>query len=405
MQQRNIPSFSLQKQTADLKEALLKSITEVIDAQQFIGGPAVKEFEQKFAQYLGVEHTVSCNSGTDALWLSLKALEIQKDTIVLTTPYSFLASASEIAAHGAHPAFVDVDEQTFNLSPEKIELWLQKETRRKGNITIHTATGMPVVGMIVVDLFGQCADHKMLKDIADTWGLWIIEDACQSVGSALYSDGKEQMAGGFGDIATHSFYPTKNLSAMGDAGACTTNNPVLAERLTRLRNHGRSTHYAYEELGINSRMDTIQAAALNVKLDHLDSFTKKRQQHAAQYKELLGNTPGVTVPFNTGGKHVYHQYGILLETKSMRDKLDAYLKEQGIGTRIFYPELLSDLAFLKTHPALLSSCPVAQKSIDTILCLPIFPELEPEDIAYVCSKIKEFISAQAAVQQTVSSRL
>lgn len=403
MQQRNVPSFSLQKQTEQLKEELLKRITQVIDAQQFIGGPAVKEFEQNLAQYLNAENVISCNSGTDALWLALKALDIQKDTIVLTTPYSFIASASEIAAHGAHPAFIDIDEQNYNLSPEKVEEWLQKETRRKGNITIHTASGMPVVGMVVVDLFGQCADHKMFREIAETWGLWVVEDACQSIGSSMELDGKKQMAGTFGDISTFSFYPTKNLSALGDAGACVTNNPVLAEKLTRLRNHGRSTHYAYEELGINSRMDTIQATALSVKLELLDTFTKKRQQHAQAYNKQLASTPGLKIPQATIGEHAFHQYAIKLESQDKRNALADFLKEQGVGTRFFYPELLTDFSFLKKHPGLVSNCPVAQHNITTTLCLPMFPELEPEDIAYVCAKINEFMTSQEATQSIANN--
>ena len=400
MKKRNVPFFSLKKQTEQLKTSLIKTITNIIETQQFIGGSIITDFEKKLASQLNAAHTISCNSGTDALWLALKALQLQHNTIVLTTPFSFIASASEIVAHGAHPTFVDINPHTLTLCPLQLEQWLQQQTRRKGDVTIHIATGMPVVGIIPVDLFGQCADHTTIKAIADAWGLWIIEDACQAIGSSLdTSDVRAQtskrMAGTFGDIGTLSFYPTKNLGGIGDGGACITNNAELAQRLMQLRNHGRSTHYAYQELGINSRMDTIQAAALSIKLDHLDAFNKKRQHHAAHYHQQLANTPGITLPTALQSTHVYHQYAIRLTNNRLRDTLAQHLEQQDVGTRIFYPELLSDIPFLQTHATLASNYPVARNAVDTILCLPIWPELTEQDIAYVCHHIDVFMKQEA----------
>lgn len=401
MQRRTVPFFSLAKQTQQIESTILQRLSHILQTQQFIGGTIIDSFEKELASYLGAEFAVSCNSGTDALWLALKALNLQKGSIVLTTPFSFIASASEVAAHEAHPVFIDIDPVTLTLCPKALEQWLTKSTRRKDNKTIHIATGMPVVGMIPVDLFGHCADYQALRDIADAWGLWIVEDACQSIGSKMKESGK--MAGVLGDIAAISFYPTKNLGAFGDAGACVTNNPELAQRLVQLRNHGRASHYNYEELGINSRMDCMQAVVLSEKLKHLDTYNRHRRTLAARYHELLHDVAGLTLPAETFSTHVYHQYGVRLASKAMRDSLITYLEEKGIGTRVFYPELLSSIPFLATQPSLTEACSLAQKAVDTIICLPIWPELTLEDIDYVAATIKNFIAMHVAHDNTPAS--
>lgn len=394
MKLHNVPFFSLEKQTKNLEVEITKRFSSLLSSQQFIGGLIIELFEKQLALYLKANYAISCNSGTDAIWLALKAFNVQKNSIVLTTPFSFIASASEILKFEAHPAFIDIDETSLTISPVALQSWLELNTIKKNNTTIHRSTNMPVSGIIAVDLFGLCADYIGLKAIAREWNLWIIEDACQAIGSRIGN----AMAGTLGDIAAISFYPTKNLGAFGDAGACSTNRQDLAEQILKLRNHGRKTHYDYEELGINSRMDCIQAEILSEKLKHLDSFNTERRKIASYYNNRLSNSAGITIPQENESFHVYHQYGIRLETKEFRDKCMDFLQEHGIGTRVFYPMLLSAIPFLQTHPALVTVTPVAQKTVDTILCLPIWPELTQEDTEYVCDIIEKFAKKNLITQ-------
>lgn len=388
MKLRTIPFFSLEKQTKNLEAAITKRFSSLLASQQFIGGLIIEEFEKQLAIYLKTNYAISCNSGTDAIWLALKALNVQKNAIILTTPFSFIASASEILKFEAHPVFIDIDQASLTISPIALQTWLEINTVKKNNATIHRTTGMPISGIIAVDLFGLCADYAALKTIAAEWNLWIIEDACQAIGSRIGNS----MAGTLGDVAAISFYPTKNLGAFGDAGACSTNRPDLAEQILKLRNHGRKTHYDYEELGINSRMDCIQAEVLSEKLKHLDSFNSQRRSIAAYYNSRLAHLSGISTPQENMSFHVYHQYEIRFTTKELRDKCMDFLQERSIGTRVFYPMLLSAIPFLQTHPALTTVTPIAQKTVDTILCLPIWPELSQEDTAYVCDAIEQFVT-------------
>lgn len=386
MQKRSIPFFSLKEQAAQYKPLFLEGISEVLDNQNFVGGATVQNFENKLATYLNVPHVISCNSGTDALWLALTALDLQPESIVLTTPFSFIASSSEIVALRAHPVFIDIDPKTFNLSPTRLAEWLEKNAIMQNGQATDKKTGLAIVGMVLVDLFGQCAEFKAIREITNKWNLWIVEDACQAIGAT--EDGKK--AGTLGDIGTFSFYPTKNLGAYGEGGACMTENPYLAEKLFRLRNHGRKIGYEYEELGINSRLDGIQAAVLSIKLDLLDGFNNRRRAIAQQYYEKLAGLTTITLPKEVYGHHVYHQFCVTTETHEMRVMLQKHLTEAGIGTNIFYPKSLYDIPFLSTHKDLVNPCPVTHQATQTILALPIWPELDDKDIEYICEKIKEF---------------
>jgi dTDP-4-amino-4,6-dideoxygalactose transaminase len=354
-------------------------------SQQFIGGAHVEAFEQKMAHYLQTQHVIACNSGTDALWLALKALNIQEHALVLTTPFSFIASSSEIVAHNATPVFIDIDPETFTICPEKLTNWLETNAKLVNGITVHQATGLPVVGIIAVDLFGQCADYTALQPIAQAWKLWLIEDTAQAIGATY--QGKQ--AGTFGTIGCFSFYPTKNLGAFGDAGCCCTNDAHLAERLIRLRNHGRKTHYDYVETGINSRLDGIQAAILNLKLDHLKGWNTRRNEIAARYNAAFANHPLIKIPRAINGYHVYHQYAIQLATPTARTALEAYLAQQDIGTRVFYPKSLQDIAFLNNNHAVTTACPIARNLAATILALPVWPELTDQEVAHVIQTVKD----------------
>jgi len=380
-----IPTFSMARQTQALRPKLMDALQNIVDTQQFIGGAHVDTFEKNLAAYLGVQFAIACNSGTDALWMALFALNNVKDSIVLTTPFSFIASSSEIVAFGAHPVFIDIEPDTFNIDPILLAEWLKKNAVMKNGKAVHQATGLHISGIIPVDLFGQCADYEKFHAIAEQWNLWIIEDTAQALGASING----QKAGTFGNIGAISFYPTKNLGAFGDAGACVTNDPQLAERLNQLRHHGRKNAYEYNFLGINSRMDTFQAALLTQKLPHLDGWNKRRAEIAQRYADALKEISWLQLPTTKIGTHVFHQYSIMVG-HGLRGDLEKHLANDGVQTRIFYPQVLPAIPFLQTHPALATAIPVAEMTTQSILALPMWPELEDSEIDYVVSSIKKF---------------
>jgi dTDP-4-amino-4,6-dideoxygalactose transaminase len=390
MSKLEIPAFSLGRQIAAHKTALMGALEAVLDQQAFVGGPFVAAFEKQLASYLGSKFVIGCNSGTDALWMALHALRIPKNGIVLTTPFSFIASSSEIAAIGGHPVFIDIEKDTFNLNPQLLAAWLEKNAYFEGKVAIHKATGFPIVGMIPVDLFGQCADYRTLHEIADTWNLWIIEDTAQALGASY----GEKKAGTFGSIGAFSFYPTKNLGAFGDAGACVTDDPVLAERLLQVRHHGRrAAGYDYEELGINSRLDGLQAAILSQRLPLLDGLNERRRVIAEHYNKALAGISQLELPKEVAGFHVFHQYTVLVRDAhgaSLRGALEQHLANLGIQTRIFYPQSLQQIPFLNTHPALLTACPIANMITACCLSLPMWPEMTDAEVQAVCTGIQSF---------------
>jgi UDP-2-acetamido-2-deoxy-ribo-hexuluronate aminotransferase len=377
----------LARQHEKYKKNINEKINEILENQAFIGGNFVADFEKNFAKYLNTKHTISCNSGTDALWMALKALGLKKNEIVLTTPFSFIASSSEIIAHGGHPVFIDIDDQTYNIDPIKLETWIKAECDED---LIHKKTGYKVVGILPVDIFGQCADYKKIKKIAQQYNLWTIQDSCQAVGAY---DAQNVFAGNQGDITCFSFYPTKNLGAYGDGGACTTNNPELAEKLMRIRNHGRKSHYNYIEHGVNSRLDGIQAAVLNEKLNYLDDFNNKRIEFAKIYNEELKSLKNIKLPISTNGKHVYHQYCIELIGLN-RQEIMSELKEKGIGTNIYYPKGLNQIEFLNSNKDLKTDCSISNNLTENILALPIWPELEIEEIKYIAKELKQILETK-----------
>jgi dTDP-4-amino-4,6-dideoxygalactose transaminase len=375
-----IPFFSLKRQWEKISPDLTPKLLSLYESALFIGGPYIERFESDFAKYVGTPYAIACNSGTDALWLSLKAINLEPKSIVLTTPFSFIASSSEIVSHNAYPVFIDVDE-SYNISPKKIETWLKLNAKKINNSSFHSKTGAKISAILTVDLFGQLANYEEITAIAKEWNLKIIEDACQAVGAS--HNGKK--AGTFGDIACFSFYPTKNLGAFGDGGVLTTSDPVLAETLLMLRNHGRKSHYNYECKGINSRLDAIQALVVTEKLKLLDSFNERRREIAKIYNSKLKDVPFINLPQEKFGRHVYHQYSITLNN---RDILIQHLLNKGIGTNIYYPETLNEISFLRPQPEFQTDTPIAQKFPKTILSLPIWPELTNSEIEYICDCIK-----------------
>ena len=370
--ERQIPLLDLRAQHKQIREEVLAEITRVVDSQKFILGDEVKALETEIAAYSGAKHAVGCASGSDALSLALMALEIRPGDEVLTTPYTFFATAGAISRAGAVPVFVDVEEHTFNLDANRIEAVLAAHPKIRAIIPVH--------------LFGGCADLDPICALADARGIAVIEDAAQSIGSEY----KNRRAGSIGKIGALSFFPSKNLGGYGDGGMLTTNDDALAERLTTLRVHGRTGKYFHQFVGINSRLDALQAAVLRVKFRYLDGWTAGRQKNADRYRTQLANLQvPVTVPKTTAyqTRHVYNQFVI---RGADRDALQAHLKKQGIGSEVYYPLPLhlqpcfADLGYKK------GDFPISEKMAGDSLALPVHAELAADDIDYICDAIRAF---------------
>lgn len=388
-----IPFFSLQRQIALLEKEINSTVQTVVSSQQFIGGRFVETFEKELALYTGANYAIGCNSGTDALFMALSVLNVRAQSLIISTPFSFIASSSEAKRLNADIVFIDIEPESFNINPILLAEWLTKETIVIEQKTIHKKTGRPVEGIVTVDLFGQCANYDAIRLIANEYHLWILEDACQSIGSSF----NETKAGILGDIGTFSFYPTKNLGACGDAGAVLTNNPFYAEKLKQMRNHGRATHYNYESLGINSRLDGMQAALLSLKLPHLESYNARRRAIAQQYTTHFTGLNLIKTPVDLFGSHVYHQYSLRLrdqDGQSLQTEFIAFLKENGIETRVFYPQPLDEIWFIAAQQPFATTCPEARKASQDVVALPIWPELTDEEVQKICHTVERFCTQQ-----------
>ena len=352
-----------------IKDEIEKVVLDVLASGQYILGPNVALLEEELSKYLGAKHTVSCANGTDALALSLMALGIKSGDEVITVSHSFFATSEAIALARAKPIFVDIKEDDFNIDPSKIEKLITKNTK----------------AIIPVHLYGQSCDILKIVDIARKHNLFIVEDCAQAVGAKL--NGKT--VGTFGDVGTISFFPTKNLGAFGDGGAIITNNEELANKIKQLRFHGSSKRYVHDYIGLNSRLDEIQAAILRVKLKYLDEWNLKRQKAAESYNKLFKGIKGVITPqTNPGCHHIFHQYTIRLKN---RDLVYEKLKESGIEALIYYPvpiHLQKAFAYLNCKN---DSLPVTEKICNEILSLPIYPEIKPEIQEYVVEQIRSIL--------------
>lgn len=364
----NVPFLDLQAQYQKYKSEFDAGIQAVLDSSAYIQGPAVEEFERRFADYLGVKHVLGVANGTDALYLSLRACEIGPGDEVITAANTFLATTEAISATGATIVLVDADPNSYTLDPTKLPAAITEKTK----------------AIIPVHLYGQPADMDAILPIAREHKLRVIEDACQAHG-AHYG---EQRAGTLGDMGCFSCYPGKNLGAFGDAGIVVTNDNTLAERIRLLANHGSRKKYVHEVEGWNSRLDTIQAAVLNVKLQFLDEWNESRMRHAARYEVLLEGVPVIT-PSIVRDSHVWHLY--VIQTES-RDALASHLSEHGIATGIHYP-LPIHLLPAYEHLNYERGCfPVSERTAERIVSLPMFPELTEDQISYVAETIRSFFS-------------
>jgi dTDP-4-amino-4,6-dideoxygalactose transaminase len=379
-----VPMLDLKRQYQPLYRELMEALGQVLATQQFILGESVAAFEKAAASQLGVAHAIGCSSGTDALWLALAAAEIGPGHAVVTTPFSFFASVSAILRAGAQPLLADIDPATFNLSAAAVEALL------------NGPQGTSIKAILPVHLYGQCADWTSFTRIAKERNLKLIEDAAQAWGAEC----NELKAGALGDAAAFSFYPTKNLSAAGDAGMVTTNSEELAERARMLRQHGMRRRYHHDETGWNARMDGFQGAILSVKLRYIDTWNQLRRTVAKRYHALFhaaglaeaGLYPihGIVLPQEVRGTHhVWHQYVI---RTTRRDGLRQFLTERKIGSEIYYPVPLHLQTALKGLGYSEGSFPEAERAAREILALPIFPELREDEQQTVVSAIAEFLS-------------
>ena len=379
-----ISFLDLKLQYKSIKKEIEKSIQVVLDKGIFIGGEEVSNFEKEFAKFCGVKYAISVNSGTDALFLSLKALGIGQGDEVITTPFTFIATAEAIANCGAKPVFVDIEPKTFNIDPVKIEEYLTKKTLLRQGFGGQAKVIMPV------HIFGQMADMNEIKKIAKKHNLFVVEDACQAVGAEY--NGKK--AGLMGDVGCFSFFPSKNLGAMGDGGAIITNNKKLNDKIRLLKNHGSDHKDKYKNLvlGYNSRLDSVQASLLRVKLKYLDNWNKARIKIANYYSENLKEIKEIEAPGIENIKsHVFHQYTIRVK---LREKLKKFLEKQGIPTMIYYPLPLHLQPALKYLGYKKGDFPEAEKATKGVLSLPIYPELSKENQDFIIEKIKEFYKKQ-----------
>jgi dTDP-4-amino-4,6-dideoxygalactose transaminase len=370
---RSIKLVDLFGQYQRIKPEIDEAVANVLASTQFILGKEVGEFESAAASYLGTKYAIGCASGTDALQIAMMALGIGVGDEVITSPFTFVATAETIVLLGGTPVYVDIDPMTYNIDPSKIERAITGTTK----------------AIIPVHLYGQPADMDPIMEIANRHGLKVIEDAAQAFGAEY----KGRKAGNFGDIACFSFFPTKNLGAFGDAGMVTTNDQELAERMRMISLHGSRKKYQHEILGINSRLDTLQAAILKAKIKYVNAWNRSRQDFAGRYSRELKDSGVITPYVMPGSTHIYHQYSIRLPRSSgkTRDALVAYLKSRGIPTAVHYPiPLHLQKAFVHLGKGE-GEYPFSETVASEILSLPMHTELDEEQIEYIVRAIREFL--------------
>jgi dTDP-4-amino-4,6-dideoxygalactose transaminase len=364
---RSVSMLDLKAEYRLFRDEIRNTVDAVLESQHFIGGPAVGELESALAAYSSARYAIAISNGTDALLCALMALGVGHGDEVILPAFTFFATAGTVARLGARPVFVDIDAQTFNIGATQFEKSVTKKTK----------------AIIPVHLFGQCADMDPINELAGEKGIKVLEDAAQAIGAKY----KSRSAGTLGDLASLSFYPTKNLGGFGEGGMIFTSDEHLATVCRQLRNHGESQRYYHDRVGGNFRLDTMKAAILLVKLKRLDEFTRQRRLNATKYDRLLAGSNVITPKVADGNEHVYHQYSILCDR---RDALAAHLRDRGIGSAVYYPAPLHLQKCFAQLGYKAGSLPVTEQTAARILSIPCHPMLADDDVAYVASSIADF---------------
>jgi dTDP-4-amino-4,6-dideoxygalactose transaminase len=388
-----IPFLDLVTPHVELEEELTALFRRVLHTAGFIGGPMVEDFETAFAEFCDVRHAIAVNSGTDALRFAILASGVQPGDVVLTVPNTFIATTEAISQARAIPEFVDVDEQTYNMSTVMLQRYLEKKcVRDKAGRLVSLRSGRPVTAVVPVHLYGQIADMDRILELAEEYNLIVIEDACQAHGAEYFSKKQNRWlkAGSMGRAAAFSFYPGKNLGACGEAGAITTNDAAMAEKMKMLRDHGQSKKYYHAIEGYNGRLDALQAGILHVKLGHLKAWNEARRMKAAEYSRLLSKCDAIGLPWEPNwSRGVYHLYVI---RTSDREGLMKHLKDSGIGSAIHYPVPLHlQKAYVSLNYSI-GDFPVTEAAASEIVSLPMYPQLTARQQSQVADEVIAFTS-------------
>jgi len=370
-----IQMVDLKSQYQHIKTEVDQGIQEVLDTCAFINGPAVKRFQENLEKYLNVKHVIPCANGTDALQIALMALGLKPGDEVITTTFTFVATAEVIALLGLTPVLIDVEPDTFNMDLTALEKAITSKTK----------------AIIPVHLFGQSCDMEVIMNLAKKHNLFVLEDACQSIGADfIFSDGCKQKTGTIGHIGCTSFFPSKNLGCYGDGGALFTNDDALADKLRVIANHGMKVRYYHDEIGVNSRLDSIQAVVLDAKLKHLDTYNANRAKAADYYSSAFSKCDKLTVPAKAkNSTHVFHQYTLQLHENINRDELIKHLSDKGIPAMIYYPVPLHQQKAYLDPRYKDGDFPVSEKLAKTVLSLPMHSELTEEQLAYITNAVLE----------------
>jgi dTDP-4-amino-4,6-dideoxygalactose transaminase len=395
----NIPFIDLVAPHMELEQELTGVFRRALQTASFIGGPMVEGFEEAFATFCGVRYSIAVSSGTDALRFAIMTCGVQPGDVVLTVPHTFIATTEAISQAGALPEFIDIDTRTYNMSIEMLQLYLKEQcSRDRSGRLISLRSGRPVTAIVPVHLYGQMADMDLIMGLAEQYGLIVIEDACQAHGAEYFSKklNRWMKAGSIGCAAAFSFYPGKNLGACGEAGAVTTNDARIADKIKMLRDHGQATKYLHEVEGYNGRLDAIQAGLLHAKLAHLAEWNRQRRERACEYNRLLANNDALTLPYEPSwSRAVYHLYVIRIRD---RDGMMSHLKSAGIGTGIHYPVPLHLQRAYVSLNYCLEDFPVARRVAGEIVSLPMFPQLTADQQTRVVEEVLAFTSKAKRVE-------
>jgi len=389
----NVPLLDLRAQYETIKDRVKPVIDEIFETQRFVLGAHGAALEEEIARYCGVPYAIGVASGTDSLLLAMKALGIGQGDAVITTPFTFFATAGAIVNLGARPIFVDIEAAGFEMDPAALSSFLTNECEYEpaARATVHKASNLTVKAVLPVHLYGQCADMDEILAIAGRFNLPVVEDACQAIGASY----KDKKAGAIGTLGCFSFFPSKNLGGAGDGGMVTTSDKDLADRVRLLRGHGAHHRYYHDIVGFNSRLDELQAAVLRVKLPCLDGWSKARLEHAKKYAEafrVAGLLDSVTPPaIMPGNSHIFHQYVIRAKR---RDELQAFLKEAGVGCEVYYPVSLHEQACFRDLGYAPEDLPRSSAAAREVLALPVYPELTDEQRGHVVDRIAAFYAGR-----------